>query len=187
MAWSPACALFRNSPQWQGLLQEVPTVLRSLHHAWCMLVLIWPLLSCLLHPPLASRSSLVHTFKHAFKAPVRQLPSPQQASTSQATSTTHITLHLSQLLPAAGAEAAADYMEVDAPEPAGPWPPVGTHLGHLPSHLVSTVGLSQGNHVDGLQSCLSREQLPPPDAAAHSLVLCSLLSCLLWLAACHHC
>lgn len=55
-------------------------------------------------------------------------------SCNHGASTTHITLHLSQLL----SGAAAEPMEVDEPAP-GPWPPVGTHLGHLPSHLVSVV------------------------------------------------
>lgn len=76
-------------------------------------------------------SNLVHSFKHAFRPSVRHMPEP---TGNQAAPTTHITLHLSQLLACATPEPVD--MEVDEPAP-GPWPPVGTHLGHLPSHLVS--------------------------------------------------
>jgi hypothetical protein len=75
-------------------------------------------------------SNLVHSFKHAFRPSVRHMPEP---TGNQAAPTTHITLHLSQLLACSIPE---PVMEVDEPAP-GPWPPVGTHLGHLPSHLVS--------------------------------------------------
>lgn len=83
--------------------------------------------------PIVPCSSLVHTFKHAFRPSVRHV-SDGSSSSSQGGPTTHITLHLSQLLP--GLTYEPDCMEIDEPEP-GPWPPVGTHLGHLPSHLVS--------------------------------------------------
>lgn len=90
-----------------------------------LLALFWCCVS------LPSCSSLVHSFKHAFRPAVRHVAgSSSIPSAGPATPTTHITLHLSQLL--AGA---SDPMEVDEPAPCA-WPPVGTHLGHLPSHLV---------------------------------------------------
>ena len=87
-------------------------------------------------------SNLVHSFKHAFRPALRHVPdsldSPMVPSSPAAPTTTHITLHLRQLLQ--GAVGEPDCMEVDEPEAScstGPWPPTGTHLGHLPSHLVS--------------------------------------------------
>lgn len=94
-------------------------------------------------------SNLVHSFKHAFRPGLRQLPvclstpSPPPASSQGAPSTsTHITLHLRQLLQGAISEPDIMNLDDEAEELSGvsvaaPWPPVGTHLGHLPSHLVS--------------------------------------------------
>lgn len=110
---------------------HMPIVVNSGHSIYQLSTLNFlPLLVCCV--PILYCSSLVHSFKHAFRPTVRHMAgSSSMPSAGPATPTTHITLHLSQLL--AGA---AEPMEVDEPVPCA-WPPVGTHLGHLPSHLVS--------------------------------------------------